>query len=582
MQFMLAAMFIFVVVIIYFNYKKAQAFSDAQFNVKAGAREGTIRIQSNFSRSAGSVFVFAKVAGEIANENEMVIRQVMAKQLAGLVNPENNIQKAWVYLEPGLPGSRALSLQADAGKDTPDEVEPNPSVQKGNSQPVIVFSGSNLPGSTGVDWIQIEAPVISSGRQAGYVAAQIDFSAITNDLKAILPYPGSVLFIRSENGKCIYCSDSSYRQIAENVSMGAADTSALMRDDTNPGEMFLVQKTFDLPYHSGTWVLGLLSPKPEIMRKENADFRNILISGVVGMLVLGLMVAWIANSLVAPLRAGIDFAKEISEGNLTGKISWHRKDESGELVSSLTHMADKLRVTITEIQRVTREIIEASRDLGKSSKSLNQAAMNQAFITGEVADSMKSFADAISHNTENSRETEKISSEAALAIEAGEQSSRHAFETMNAVVSRSAVVGEIALQTNILALNAAVEAARAGEQGKGFGVVAAEVRKLAERSRNAADEINQMSSESLEASTETQKDMEAIVPEIARIAGLVKAIAEANENQKEELNRVNRSIGQLNTLAGKNADTAELLSSRSKELSKLSDDLDGLISGFSV
>ena len=110
---------------------------------------------------------------------------------------------------------------------------------------------------------------------------------------------------------------------------------------------------------------------------------------------------------------------------------------------------------------------------------------------------MEQMASNIQQNTDNALQTEKISIKAADDMKEGSAAVIQTVESMKQIAQKIGIIGESARQTNLLALNAAVEAARAGEHGKGFAVVAGEVRKLAERSQNAAEEIDKLSSSSI-------------------------------------------------------------------------------------
>ncbi len=117
-----------------------------------------------------------------------------------------------------------------------------------------------------------------------------------------------------------------------------------------------------------------------------------------------------------------------------------------------------------------------------------------------------------------------------------------------------------------MALNAAVEAARAGEQGKGFAVVASEVRKLAERSREAADEIVGLSEKTKNLSEEAGKSLSAIIPQIEETAKFVEDIKTASIEQNSGAEQVNTSVQQLNYLAQQNVSVSEELATTSEEM----------------
>jgi len=157
-----------------------------------------------------------------------------------------------------------------------------------------------------------------------------------------------------------------------------------------------------------------------------------------------------------------------------------------------------------------------------------------------------------------------------------------AVNSMKKVATKIKIVNDIAFQTNILALNAAVEAARAGEHGKGFAVVAAEVRKLAEQSKKAADEINTLSVSGVEVSEKAGQQLEAIVPEMKRTLRLVQEISAASREQSSGTDQINSAIQQLSTVIQQNATASEELATNSEELAEQANKLKDIISTFKI
>ncbi len=290
----------------------------------------------------------------------------------------------------------------------------------------------------------------------------------------------------------------------------------------------------------------------------------------------------ITRGIIGPIKNSIAFAQKVSQGDLTTKIDIDQDDEIGQMVDSLKEMSQKLTTIIEEILSGASSIAQASQEMSSVSQQLAQGANEQATSVEEISSSIEEMASNIQQNADNAEKTERIAKETQVGIKKGHESASTSAVSMKQIADKISIINEIAFQTNILALNAAVEAARAGEYGKGFAVVASEVRKLAERSRESAEEIDKVSKSGVGIVEEASKKLAEIVPEIEKTSLLVQEIASASQEQSSGANQINSAIQQLNNVTQQNAAASEEMATSSEELSSQANLLKDLIAFFKI
>lgn len=288
------------------------------------------------------------------------------------------------------------------------------------------------------------------------------------------------------------------------------------------------------------------------------------------------------RGIVAPLKKGVEFAEAIGRGDLTASISVEQKDEIGQLATALQTMAESLKSTVLTIERNANELVASGGQLRDSSQKLSKGASEQAASAEEVSTAIEEMVANIDQNTENAVATEKLTSSSVSNVTLSSQYSAEAAEAMKTIAEKISIISDIAFQTNILALNAAVEAVRAGEQGRGFSVVAAEVRKLAERSKQAANEIVALVNKGLKVTQMAGEKAKNLVPDIEKTTVLIKEISAASLEQKTGAEQINLAMQNLNVITQENASSSDELTNNSVLLSQLATNLKQLIGKFKL
>ena len=293
----------------------------------------------------------------------------------------------------------------------------------------------------------------------------------------------------------------------------------------------------------------------------------------------------IARSIVHEIGGEPSYAaavvNRIAQGDLGVEVQTEPGDRTSVL-AAIKGMAARLTQVIDEVRASARALSSASEQVSATAQTISDGANQQTVSVEETSASIEQMSASMSRNGECAVATDAMAVQSAQQAGEGGVAVDQTVKAMKKIADTIGVINEISFQTNLLALNAAIEAARAGEHGRGFAVVAGEVRKLAERSRQAAKEIGDMANDSVVVAERARTVLAEMVPTARKTSELVREIAAASQEQSTGVGQIGDAMGQLNQITQQNATSAEELAATSEEMSGQAQGLQQLIAFFRI
>ena len=284
----------------------------------------------------------------------------------------------------------------------------------------------------------------------------------------------------------------------------------------------------------------------------------------------------------------------IAGGDLTAQITQEYVGDFASIRASLNDILQKLNGTMGQIVSSAEYVANGSDQMSTAAQALSQGAMEQTSAVEDLEETMRQVSGRIRQTAENAQQAQAQVDEMGRQLTESNQKMQEMIAAMGEITDSSNEIGkiiktieDIAFQTNILALNAAVEAARAGAAGKGFSVVADEVRNLAAKSSEAAQNTNSLVKRSIrdvktgtESTDQAVSAMQVINDCIQSIKALMDEIAAASVQQAEMISLVENGIKEISSVVQTNSSAAERSAAVSKELSDQARTLNNLIGRF--
>ena len=509
--------------------------------------------------------------------------------------------------------------------------------------------------TSGLSIVVIEIPIRSTaGNIVGMIQRNYNISVI-DELARAQSNEATEVIVLDRDGKLVAHSGKEIHSEEDRTDMSGYEFFRRAKTENSGVLEETVEDVYKIVTYAHEpqtgWIISTLRPYDDA--KSQAYRQALMLSGIGGVLLIIIFgIAVVVSQKVAnPVIAVSNTATEIAAGNLAvDKLPVESSDEIGQLATAFDTMSDKLNDFFRKAQANATSVAASAEQLNansqQSAETANQIANSVASVAGESNEQRNSVANATAAVTnmqtllkiidENSgavasasKLTLNTAENGATTIDNAEQTIKSLETTVHESASAIQALGErskeigqivdtisgIAAQTNLLALNAAIEAARAGEHGRGFSVVAEEVRKLAEQSAAAAEQINQliqnvqnetenavetmhagttMTGRSVQVVHDAGEAFREIVAQIEALSEKVSHSSNAVKKADEGLAQITGAVNQIETAAAKlsgeaqsvSASTQELsasieeIAAASRQLSGMAEDLNGEIGTF--
>lgn len=318
--------------------------------------------------------------------------------------------------------------------------------------------------------------------------------------------------------------------------------------------------------------------------------RLSLLGGITAAIAFAIFVFYVLANIVNEYGQGIkqilSDLEAMRDGDLSERTDQRnllkRSDELGKLAKGHRALAERLREIITQTALQSDAILSTSQGLTTLAGELRSAAATQANASEQASVAMEKISNEISKNRNSCQQNADASHQAQNALVQARQSANKGFARVTDIASHIDLIKNIVKQTNILALNAAVEAARAGASGKGFSVVAAEVRKLADRSTESTSTITSLVEQASANNDSTQTELKKLEPLLQYAADLTTSIAETSIQQAAGTEHITIAVKSLSSVSQNITVSSDQLFAQALNLQHNAENLNKIVAYFSI